>query len=101
MSEYRGIWDRMLPLPLGTRVRYVRNRCRLKFRKDTWFKARGKAIGREGSVDDMFPPESPVFERYFHFYRYFKKKNLYLVHLDRPVGEYGHFYCTRDELEII
>ena len=93
----KEVWDKILPLALGTRVRFIKNRCKLEFETQEWFKAREKNLGNEGSVD-------VVFQNLARFDRYFwnlKDKNLYFIHFDKPIGDYVNFYCIREELEII
>ena len=93
----KEVWDKIMPLALGTRVRFIKNRCKLKFKTQEWFIVREKNLGNEGSVD-------AVFQNYARFDRYFwnlKDKNLYFIHFDKPIGDYVNFYCIREELEII
>lgn len=91
-----------MPLPIGTRVRYVKNECKLEFKNKKWFQAREKNIGNEGYVNSMFLPKNSMCKEMSHyFYRLKKGKNLYSVHFDKPVGDFIDYYCTREELEVI
>ena len=97
----KEVWDKILPLALGTRARFIKNRCKLEFKTQEWFKAREKNLGNEGSVDAVFPPNHMLNVQFARYFSNLKDKNIYSIHFDKPVGDYVHFYCTREELEII
>ena len=101
MPKYKHVWDKIMPLSSGTRVRYVKNKCKLAFKKEEWFKAREKNIGKVGTVETLFLPNDVVYMDYFHYFRYLKSGNLYAIKMDKPAGNYTNYYCTRDELEVI
>lgn len=101
MSRYQEVWDKMLPLLLGTRIRYVKNECKLEFKETEWFRAREQAIGARGRITEILSSENLLHSQYTQYFHCLGNKNVYVIHFDNPpVPNYDQYYCLRNELEV-
>jgi hypothetical protein len=94
-----SIWDKMLPLENGTKVRYIKNMCKHDWESEEWFLARESCIGKIGTVNGSLSRDSHDVSRYF---KYFERiVRLYSVKFERPIKGYSNYWCTREELEVV
>jgi hypothetical protein len=95
----KDLWDKIIPIPPGTRVRYVRNETKRRYKKKRWFLIREAQIGNVGVVREMCKPDSFESKNVMLYFKKGKGRNLYTVHLFDEVGFF--FWCLRSELEVV
>jgi hypothetical protein len=101
MRTAKEVWDKIMPLVQGTKIRYIKNKCKLKYKHEEWFRARNKNIGNIGTIECIFLPDSSEYSSECFYFCRVRNKNLYRIRFDRPIGTYENYYCLREELEII